>query len=253
MNNENINDLEKYEKDLINKKKESQKTNPFSSKSSFDFWKINLNKKDFKNIIFSRVGVSSFLWGILVIFIIYSYNTDIFKKVEELPTLKKNLSIVNDNIKKQEDELASLDKINLDLSSLESKETILDLNLPEMNDNLDIEQTNKLYQIAKEIWLEVDSLQKIDIKRDEKKVEELGTFLDTFWIENFYENAWYTKYIISTTSSEKVILRFKEKTEGTVEFIFDSFSLNQSDDELKYNFSIKAFYSLNNDEDEQID
>ena len=38
--------------------------------------------------------------------------------------------------------------------------------------------------------------------------------------------------------------------EDRVEFVFDGFSLNQSDGDVKYSFSLKAFYNLKNETDE---
>ena len=124
------------------------------------------------------------------------------------------------------------------------------MHLPEQHKNLYIEQANTLYEIAQEVWLEIDSLQKIEVKPDERKIEDFGIELEDKGIENFYEKAWYTKFIISTISSEEVILRFKEKVEDRVEFVFDGFSLNQSDWDVKYSFSLKAFYNLKNETDE---
>jgi hypothetical protein len=65
--------------------------------------------------------------------------------------MEKNLSVLNQNIKKQNDEIEALDKMDLDTSSLEQKEFILDENLPTENKNLHFEQINLVYQIADEV------------------------------------------------------------------------------------------------------
>jgi hypothetical protein len=52
---------------------------------------------------------------------------------------------------KQAEELSALDKINLDSSTLEIKEELLDKYLPTENELLYIEQANTLYQVAKEV------------------------------------------------------------------------------------------------------
>jgi len=248
---DNINDLENLEKELVNKKNKKQASKgvppKFNSSSSF---KVDFKSIDFKKEVLSRLNITGILWVILIILVFYWYKSDIFKKVEEIPTLKKDKSIILWNIQKQESEISSLEEINLDSSTLEKKEKLLDMHLPEQHKNLYIEQANTLYEIAQEVWLEIDSLQKIEVKPDERKIEDFGIELEDKGIENFYEKAWYTKFIISTISSEEVILRFKEKVEDMVEFVFDGFSLNQSDGDVKYSFSLKAFYNLKNETDE---
>jgi hypothetical protein len=47
------------------------------------------------------------------------------------------------------------------------------------------------------------------------------------------------KYNIETESDEKAILRFKEKLEDVVQFVFDGFTISQSNGTLKYSFGIK--------------
>lgn len=257
---ENLNDLANLEKDLVNKKKKEEKeapkkASPFQTKSKFAFkpsfgWGNKLKNVDFKKEILSKINIVSLLWIVLLIICVYSYKTEIFRKIEEMPTLEKNLSIIKGNIEKQDKELASLEEINLDNSTLEIKEELLDRNLPQYHDTLHVEQANTIYEIAKEVWLELESLQKIEVKIDERKIEDFGFELEEKGIENFYEKAWYTKYMLSTVSSEEVILRFKEKIEDKVEFVFDWFGLNQSDWEMKYSFSLKAFYNLKNEQDE---
>lgn len=247
----NVNELEKYENELRNKKEKTTKNkNPFETDSKLNFWwkfsKEDLKNIDFKTVVLKKININNILWGLLVIVSIYSYNTWILQKIEEIPTLKANLNIINENIKKQESELSSLEEINLDSSLLQAKEDLISRHFVSEWESLSLEQANSIYQIARKVWLEIDSLQKIEVKRDDRKIEDFWVVLEDKMINNFYENSWYNKFIISTMSSEEVVLRFKEKMEDEVEFLFDGFTLNQSDWELKYSFSIKALYNLNN-------
>jgi len=247
-----FNELLNLKNKIVEKKKEEggiveEKVSPFAKKSPFGWlgslWKVNM--KSWIKINLKRNQVVEYvLWILLISLSFYAYDSGLQKKNESIPTLKKELSILENNILKQAEELSALDKINLDSSTLEIKEELLDKYLPTENELLYIEQANTLYQVAKEVWLNIDSLQKIEVKRDDNKIIELWNELANKWIDNFYEDNWYTKFIISTISSEEIIVRFKEKVEDRVEFVFDWFSINEADWELKYSFSLKAFYNL---------
>ena len=248
-----IDDIKKYKSTKIEEKKQKDNdlnaSDPFVSRSK----KIpNIDMKSLKKIkwkdITSYIHPISLLWFILVLVVWYGYTSDLWKKISEIPTLQKNIAILQENIDKQDSEISSLDKINLELDVIREKESKLLKHLPTYNDNLYVEQANVIYKIASEVGMEIESLQKVNIRRSEKRLEDFNIQLIDKWFEPYYDNSWFTKFIISSISSEEVIIRFKEKIENRVEFMFDGFTLNQSDGEIKYSFSLKALYNINQTE-----
>ncbi len=248
----NFNKLIEEDDNIANQEREKSKKSPFAKKSvlwDLDFKKgikWNIPKINISNLD-KRMLVVNWLWIILIGLLYISYNNELIGKVQELPTLRNEVSILDKNIKKQKDEIKALEEINV--SNIDSKYETLNQSLRTYSPELHVNQINALYEIAKASGLEIETLQKIPIKMDEKILDDLDQELADFWIDNFLEDAWYTKYSISAVTSEKVMLRFKEKLEERAEFMFDAFSISESNGDLKYNFTIKAFYSLN----DQID
>lgn len=186
----------------------------------------------------------SFLWFLIIAMSIYAYHTDLYGKIERLPTLKKNVSILKENISKQDQELKALESLTINDEELKKKESILLSHLQKEWDLTAVYQWYKIYQIAKEAGLEIESLQKVSIQPDDNKIKQFWDKMAELDIENIYDSSWYNKFIISASTDEDTIIKFKKNIEESVGFDFDGFTITKSQWLLKYDLSIKAFYSL---------
>ena len=211
---------------------------------------ISFNKEGFIKNIKSYKNTLILLWSwILLLYVFYSfYESNVPLKIKNTYIAKKNIEILKKNIKAQESEMKTLDNLNWNSQELEEKERIVKNNLYMYDKNLYIKQINLIYEIANQSWLQVDSISKVENPRNDDQVEKFNQILEEKGlsdIENFLEKSWFVNYAINTKSDEYAILRFKEKLEDVVQFVFDGFSISRSDDKLSYSFSIKWFYSLN--------
>lgn len=215
-----------------------------SAKNKNDFLK---NWIDIKKLNIDWFGVFiSFLRVFLIAVLVYSYNTDVYGKIQNLPTQERNISILKQNIEKQKQELEVLNNLTINDEELKIKEKILSKNIFSEDNYTAMNQIYALYSIAKDIWIKIESVQKITDKIDQNKVNQYWDFLDWLWISNFYEKSWYNKYILTTTSDEETILKFKEIIDNSVPFVFESYTINENQETLQYSISIKSFYSINN-------
>lgn len=209
----------------------------------------NLNIDFIKNIL-SKLDINwftvfvTFLWISLIWMAIYWYNTDLHSKIKQLPTLQKNVSISENNIEKQKKELEALDNLTINDDELSKKEKIMLSNIEKEWDLTAIYQAYKLYQIAKDSWLDIEWLQKVVIQPDDNKIQEFWDKMAVLQIGNIYDSSWYNKFILTATTDEETLMKFQKNIEESLTYSYDWFTIVENQWELKYSFSIKAFYSL---------
>lgn len=184
------------------------------------------------------------LYIFLVWVLYYWYSNGQHKKALKVSVYRENVKILNENIKKQKDELKALKNLKFNSTDLEDKEKIVEKHLPMFDNNLYFEQMYRLHQIANHAWLEIGAIQKLEEIRTDELVNELWEELLLQDINNFYEDAWYVRYALDVAGKENTIFTFIELLEERVEFVIDTFTIVKWTTEIRYNISIKAFYNL---------
>lgn len=188
--------------------------------------------------------VMIWLWTLLAGIVFYGYSSDVYGKIEQLPTKHKSLSVARQNISDQKKEIEYLDKLSTDSKELEIKEKTLDKYLTREDPKVALVQTNKLSQIIDDAWVQVSSFGKSSEQREDSRVGDMWKSLEGYKIGNFYENAWYNKFSMDMSASEEQIMRFMEETERVPLFVIDSFGISRSNDDIKYSLVTKSFYLL---------
>jgi len=190
------------------------------------------------------------LWISLIWLMFYGYHNNIYKTLQRLPSLQKDVTIAQENKIKAQDELNKLQELNKDTSQLENKEKLISAFLPNEEASLETNQSYKIFEIAKNTGISLSSFQITKDGRTDQSVDEYGKLLSGYWIDNFYLNTRYNKYLISADADEDAILQFIAKTEESPELIFDNISIASSNNGIKFWATIKAFYKLTNQENE---
>lgn len=205
------------------------------------------NKVDFKQLLMSslkNLSVVSILWWILGFVVYTTYSSEIKWKIEDLPRLREDVSILEDNLKKQDEEFKFLEMVKVNSNELYSKEEEVGRHVPDDSETIIADQVSRLYALAKESWVEVES---INIKTEDRKEEIISkkwAELENRGLVNVYNLGWYNNYILTITSSEESLMRFKDKIYNNVEFSIGSFSMTSWESGVKYSLTLEWIYKV---------
>lgn len=233
--------------DVKNDVKNPPVSGPLIQEKKLDFRKyfngqsLNLSKKTF--VIFGL-----YLMLILSAWYLYSWgfsnNEDrvgIMDRLKELPWIKENNQVLEWNLQKAKEEYKALESIKIE--DISQKQNMLRAALPDKNN---IEQMNRIYTIANEVWLKIKKLTVVEWTEDTRKSEAkiLSDTLDKN-VGNFLDESFYVTYTIETKTDEKIFMDFIEKLNSRDEFITGPYTISPSDEWVAISgFQVKWFYPL---------
>lgn len=192
-------------------------------------WIEYLKNMNYKNVTMILI------WLTTLSLVYYTYNQDIYNKIQKIPTNNKNIEILNEKINKQQEEISYLEQLKVSDEELERKEKTIDKYLPNYSQQLTFNQAYKIFQLAKWMNFKIDSFQKNEEQNTPQKIKENA----------MYSDVWYVKYSIESSSSEELIMEFIEEIEKTNEFMVETYSLVRgSNGEVSYNIMLKGFYFM---------
>lgn len=228
----------KKEKKWISFWKKNQKS--FLSWISGTFWKDQISKVEIskKDLVVSGIWILLLLWAYM------TYSTNVYGKIQELPKLEKNIGILNENLIKQENEKKALEEMTIEDDELLSKEKEILRFLPQENENVGMQQTFQILEIAKASNIKLWSIQKISEEMTDDKIALKDPLFTELWIDNFYYDVGINKFILSADASEDEILEFQRRIEESIGFSFQWFTINKSEEWMKYSVTLFWFYSL---------
>lgn len=190
------------------------------------------------------------LWAAAGALAYYSYHTNAIATIKDLPLKRANLAVLKANVAQTEKELEALENMKVNSKELEEKESALESRLPSENEKTAMRQLAIIQSAVRKSGIAVATVSKSSEQWKPDLADKLGAPLADLGIGNFYQNAWFNRFVLTVDSPESAVMRFKEEVETDKSMTVGAFKASRSDEGLKYEVTILAFYTLTNTEND---
>lgn len=252
---DNLDQLKRRRASSLSKESTEKKPSIWSLKSKIGglwgknkLWWFSLKGNNFISSIGPVTIIIALLWLTPAIAWIYGYNNNLFSKIKELPLLRANLVVAQENLDIAEKAYSYLKKLSVDPRELTVKEDILSKYLITENAKLAFQQVNILNQIVKESGVYVASYKKQASPPEFTKAAPASNGLTLESLEPKISNdSKYISYWVEVHGTEDQIIHFLERVEKTPMLFIDSPSFSRSEgpgNKIKLSTQIKWYYLL---------
>lgn len=190
------------------------------------------------------------LWAAAAALAYYSYQTNAIATIKDLPLKRANLAVLKENVAQTEKELEALENMKVNSKELEEKESALESRLPTENEKTALRQFSAIQSAVRKSGITVATVTKSSEQWKPDVADKFGAPLADLGIGNFYQNAWFNRFVLTVDSPERDVMKFKEEVETDPSMTVGAFKASRSDTGLKYEVTVLAFYTLTNTENE---